>query len=62
MKNLTKSILMVLCLTLLSSAQLFGQEWSEKQKEVLTAVENWWQAWADGDINKINSCIGEGFM
>jgi ketosteroid isomerase-like protein len=44
-----------------SSAQLFGQEWSEEQKEVWSAVENWWQAWADGDIDKINSCIAEGF-
>jgi ketosteroid isomerase-like protein len=61
MKTLVKSILMILCITLLSSVQLFGQEWSEEQKEVWTAVENWWQAWADGDINKINSCVGEGY-
>jgi ketosteroid isomerase-like protein len=61
MKTLTKSILTVLCVTLLSSIQLFGQEWSEEQKEVWAGVENWWQAWADGDINKINSCIAEGF-
>jgi ketosteroid isomerase-like protein len=61
MKTLTKSILIVLCLTLFGSAQLFGQEWSGEQKEVWASVENWWQAWADRDIDKINSCIGEGF-
>ena len=61
MKTLSKSILIVLCITLLSSAQLFGQEWSAEQKEVWAGVENWWQAWDDRDINKINSCIGEGF-
>ena len=61
MKTLTKSILIVLCITLLSSTQLFGQEWSEEQKEVWTTVENWSQAWADGDYNKIQSFIAEDY-
>ena len=43
MKTLTKSILIVLCITLLSSAQLFGQEWSEEQKEVWKNVETRWE-------------------
>jgi ketosteroid isomerase-like protein len=52
MKTLSKSILIVLCITLLSSAQLFGQEWSEEQKEVWAQVEGRWQAWVDGDLTK----------
>ena len=43
MKSLTKSILIVLCITLLSSAQLFGQEWSEEQKEVWKNVQTRWE-------------------
>jgi ketosteroid isomerase-like protein len=42
MKTLSKSILIVLCITLLCSAQLFGQEWSEEQKEVWKNVETYW--------------------
>ena len=61
MKTLSKSILIVLCITLLSSAQLFGQEWSEGQKEVWAVVDNLWQAWADGDINKIQSIVADDY-
>jgi len=61
MKTLVKGILLTLCLTLLSSAQLFGQEWSEEQKEVLAEVEGLWQAWIDGDINKIQSFVADDF-
>jgi len=61
MKSLTKSILIVLCITLLCSAQLFGQEWSEEQKEVWTAVEGLWQAWVEGDYNKIISFVADDF-
>ena len=59
MKTITKSILIVLCITLLSSAQLFGQEWSEEQKEVWAQVEGMWQAWVEGDYNKGISFIAE---
>ena len=54
MTTLTKSILIVLCITLLSSAQLFGQEWSAEQKEVWKNVETYWDLYAKGDL--------EGFM
>ena len=50
MKTLTKSILIVLCLTLLSSAQLFGQEWSEEQKEAWKHVETGWDLWVKQDL------------
>jgi ketosteroid isomerase-like protein len=55
MKIHTKSLLIVLCITLLGSAQLFGQEWSDEQKEVWATVESGWQAWIDGDISEIQS-------
>jgi len=54
MKSLSKCILVVLCITLLSSAQLFGQEWSEEQKEVWKNVETYANLWAKGDL--------EGFL
>ena len=54
MKTLTKSIFIVLCITLLSSAQLFGQEWSEQQKEVWKTVETYSELAAKGDV--------EGFL
>ena len=42
MKTFTKSILIVLCITLLSSSQLYAQEWSAEQKEVWKNVETRW--------------------
>ena len=42
MKTITKSILIVLCITLFGSTQLLGQEWSEEQKEVWKNVETRW--------------------
>jgi ketosteroid isomerase-like protein len=59
MNTLTKIILILLCLSLLSSAQLFGQEWSEQQKEVWAQVEGRWQAWVEGDYNKGMSFISD---
>ena len=61
MKTLTKSILIVVCITLLTSAQLFGQEWSEEQKEVWAVINNLWQASADGDINKAYSILADDY-
>jgi ketosteroid isomerase-like protein len=54
MKTQTKSILIILCLTLFSSTQLFGQEWSEEQKEVWKTVETYADLAAKGDV--------EGFL
>ena len=54
MKIFIKGVLIVLCITLLSSVQLFGQEWSEKQKEVWKNVETYWDFSAKGDV--------EGFL
>lgn len=54
MKSLVKCVLIMLCLTLLTSVQLFGQEWSEQQKEVWKNVETYWDLDAKRDL--------EGFM
>ncbi len=54
MKTLVKGVLIVLCITLLSSAQLFGQEWSEEQKEVWKNVETYSELSAKRDL--------EGFL
>jgi len=54
MKSLTKSIFIILFITLLSSAPLFGQEWSEEQKEVWKNVETYWDLYAKHDL--------EGFL
>lgn len=61
MKTLTKIILIILCITLLSSTQLLGQEWSAEQKDVWTTVENWWQVWSEGNIDKINGLVAQDF-
>jgi hypothetical protein len=50
MKTLTKDLFIVMCITLLSSAQLFGQEWSEEQKEAWKSVENSWEMSAKHDL------------
>ena len=59
MTTLTKSILIVMCITLLSSTQLLAQEWSEEQKEVWAQVEGRWQAWVEGDYNKGISFVAD---
>jgi ketosteroid isomerase-like protein len=61
MKSIFRGILILMCLTLLSSSQLYGQEWSEEQKEVWAVVEDLWQAWADGDYNKIIGFVADDF-
>ena len=50
MKSLTKCIFIVLCLTLLSSSQLFGQKWSAEQKEVLETMKTRNDLFAQKDI------------
>ena len=62
MKTLTKSILIVLCITLISSAQLFGQEWSEEQKEVLSIVEAQWKAGMEKDTTWPDKFLHENFL
>ena len=54
MNTLSKSILIVLCITLLSSTQLLAQEWTDEQKEVWAAVEDGWDnGWTKGDDSNI---------
>ena len=62
MKTLTKSILIVLCITLLSSAQLFGQEWSEEQKEVWKNVETYNHLYVKGDLEGFMSYFHDDFI
>jgi len=54
MKCFVKYVAVTFCLTLLTSVQLLGQEWSEKQKEVWKNVETYWGLDAKRDL--------EGFM
>jgi len=61
MKSLTKSILIILCITLLSSAQLFGQEWSDEQQEVWQANENWWELLKNNDVEGIKALIHKDY-
>jgi ketosteroid isomerase-like protein len=61
MKTLTKSILKVLCITLLSSAQLFGQEWSEEQKDAWKFIETSWDQWAKEDIEGVLANFHDDF-
>jgi ketosteroid isomerase-like protein len=62
MKTLTKNILIVLCITLLSSAQLFGQEWSDEQKEVWKNVEAYYALWEQGDLEGFLSYVHEDYL
>ena len=62
MKTLTKSILLLLCITLLGSAQLFGQEWSDKQLEVLRVVEAQWKAGMEKDTSWPDKFLHENFL
>ena len=62
MKTLTKSILIILCINLFSSTQLFGQEWSAEQKEVLSVVEAQWKAGMEKDTTWPDNFLHENFL
>ena len=62
MKTLTKSILIVLCIILLSSAQLFGQKWSEEQLEVWKVIEAEWAAGIEQDTTLYDKFLHEKFL
>ena len=62
MKTLTKNILIIQCITLLSSAHLFGQEWSAEQKEVFGVVEAQWKASMAKDTTWPNKFLHENFL
>ena len=62
MKTIIKSILIVMCITLFSSVQLFGQEWSEEQKEVLSIVEAQWKAQMEKDTTWPDKFLHENFL
>lgn len=61
MKTLIKSILTFLFIILFSSVQLFGQEWSEKQKEVWKNVETYWDFSAKGDVEGFLSYVHDDY-
>ena len=61
MKTLIKGVLIFLCITLLSSVQLFGQEWSKEQKEILKNVETYWDLSAKGDVKGFQSYFHDEF-
>jgi ketosteroid isomerase-like protein len=62
MKSLTKSIFIILCISLLGSAQLFGQKWSEEQQEVWQALENWFALNENNDAEGIKALIHKDFV
>jgi len=62
MKTLIKGIFTVLCVTLLGSAQLFGQEWSDEQKEVLNVVEAQWKASMEKDATWPDKFLHDNFL
>ena len=62
MKSITKCILIVLCITLLSTTQLFGQEWSEEQKEVWKNVETYWDLGVKEDLEGIMGYFHDDFI
>ena len=62
MKTLSKSILIVLCITLLTSVQLYGQEWSEEQQEVWQALENFFELRTNNDAEGIKALIHKDFV
>jgi hypothetical protein len=62
MKNLTRSMYFVLCITLLCSAQLLGQKWSEEQKEVLSIVEAQWKASMEKDATWPDKFLHNNFL
>lgn len=61
MKSFNKYLIAVLVLTMLASAQLFGQEWSAKQKEVWKNVEAYWQMEADRNLDGFMSYFHEDY-
>jgi hypothetical protein len=62
MNNLTKSILIILCLSILGSTELFGQEWSKEQLEVLNVIEAQWKASMEKDDTWPDKYLHENFL
>jgi ketosteroid isomerase-like protein len=62
MKSISKCILIITCLTLLSSVQLFGQEWSEEQKEAWKFIETHWDNLVKEDIEVILADYHDDFI
>jgi ketosteroid isomerase-like protein len=47
---------------LISSVQLFGQEWSEEQKEAWKFIETHWDQWAKEDMEGILANYHDDFI
>jgi len=61
MKSLVKFVLVAVCLILLTSGQVFGQEWSAKQKEVWKNVETYWDLDAKRDLEGVLSYFHDDY-
>ena len=61
MKSLVKFVLVAVCLILLTSGQVFGQEWSDKQKEVWKNVETYWDLDVKRDLEGVLSYFHDDY-
>ena len=53
------SLIVLLCL---ASANTYSQNWSEEQLEVWAVVENSWDGWLGGDMDKVLATIHEDYQ
>jgi hypothetical protein len=62
MKSLTISIFLGLCIALISSDQLFGQEWSKEQLGVMNVINAQWKAAMEKDSTWPDKFLHENFL
>ncbi len=61
MKNSIKKVIAAGVILVLFCSPSFAQEWTKNQKEVWSTVNNWWQAYVDGDLSEAKSIYAEDF-
>ena len=59
MKNSIKKVIAAGVILVLFCSTSFAQEWTKNQKEVWSTVNNWWQAYVDGDLSEVKSIYAE---
>lgn len=50
------------CLAFLGANTLLAQEWTKEQKEVWKTIEDSWEAWKTGDVDKTFDFIHDKYM
>jgi ketosteroid isomerase-like protein len=61
MKNLLSAIT-ILFVVMLLSGNVFGQQWSDAQKEVWAGVQKYWDVAAKGDVQGFLSYFDDSYM